>query len=438
LAASSNAPRLRIAVIGAGWAGLAAAVAAIKAGHEVTVYEAARQLGGRARGLPVQLPDGSEAVLDNGQHILIGAYTQTLSLMREVGVDPQQVLLRMPLSLRFIDGRGIAFPDLPSPWDAALGILRAKGWRSSDKFSLLRTAVRWRSSGFECRDDATVVEICAGLTPRVMAELIEPLCVSALNTPAARSSGRVFLRVMRDGVFGTGDGRWSASNLLLPRCDLGRLFPEAASRWLTAHGAQVHTARRVQAILPVAGGWLVDGAPFDRAVLACPARDAARLVESSGTAAKPWLDRAYGLQHEAITTVYAQGRHRLPSPLLALRPGPGAPAQFVFDRGWLGGPEGLLAFVVSVSEGDRDGLQREVLMQADALGWRGLQPVQTVVEKRATFACLPGVRRPPVAIAPGLLACGDYVEGPYPSTLEGAVRSAIEAVERLNVPSLRA
>jgi hypothetical protein len=87
-----------------------------------------------------------------------------------------------------------------------------------------------------------------------------------------------------------------------------------------------------------------------------------------------------------------------------------------------------LAFVASASRWDAATVQRQVLQQAqDQLGLR-LQAVQTVVEKRATFACTPGLQRPSIQIAPGLLACGDYVEGPYPATLEGAVRSAITAV----------
>jgi hydroxysqualene dehydroxylase len=110
--------------------------------------------------------------------------------------------------------------------------------------------------------------------------------------------------------------------------------------------------------------------------------------------------------------------------MLALHTGPGEPAQIVFDRGQLGGPEGLLAFVVSASAREKDVLEAQVLAQAAALGWH-VRPLQTVVEKRATFACVPGIRRPPAAIAPGLWACGDYVEGPYPATLEGAVRSGV-------------
>ena len=119
--------------------------------------------------------------------------------------------------------------------------------------------------------------------------------------------------------------------------------------------------------------------------------------------------------------------------MVALRSGSGDPAQFVFDRGQLGGPGGLLAFVVSASTDERDTLQRQVLQQAaDQLGMNDLQPVMTVVERRATFACTPGLTRPGMLVAPGLLACGDYVEGLYPSTIEGAVRSGLNAARSID------
>jgi hypothetical protein len=141
-----------------------------------------------------------------------------------------------------------------------------------------------------------------------------------------------------------------------------------------------------------------------------------------------WIAQAEALRHLPITTVYAlvpdTAGSVLPCPMLALRPQAGQPAQFVFDRGQLGGPAGLLAFVVSASESDRSRVEQQVLAQARSqLGLERLQPLQTVVEKRATFACTPGLRRPGLALAPGLWACGDYTEGPYPATLEGAVRS---------------
>jgi squalene-associated FAD-dependent desaturase len=421
---------MKLAVVGAGWGGLAAAVAAAGAGHQVTVYEAARVLGGRARSLDVDLPGGGNTTLDNGQHIMIGAYVQTLTLMREVGVDPQQALLRLPLTLRFPDGDGLALPSWPAPWDAAAGILGARGWSWRDKFALLRAATGWQLARFSCAPHIPVAELCRGLTPRVNEELIDPLCVAALNTPAQRASGQVFLRVIRDALFGKGHGGWGGSNLLIPREALGRLFPEAAAAWLAQRGGRVLMGHRVHAMARAEAGWHVDGDPFDAVLLACPPWEAARLVESSGAPADDWLVRVHALGYEPIATVYTSGGPALPLPMLALRSSAEHPAQYVFDRAQLGGPDGLLAFVVSASQGDRETLQQQVLQQAAALGWN-VQPVQTVVEKRATFACVPGLRRPPVSIAPGLWACGDYVEGPYPATIEGAVRSGLEVAQRL-------
>ena len=423
---------MKVAVIGAGWAGLAAAVVATRDGHHITLFESSRVLGGRARSLPVHRPDGTQLVLDNGQHIMIGAYTATLRLMQDLGVDPASALLRLPLTLRFPDGEGLALPEWPAPLDAAWGICRARGWTVRDKASMLSTALRWQSARFQCQPEVTVKTLCSGLTGRVLEQLIEPLCVSALNTPAARAGGQVFLRVMRDALFGKGHGRWGGSNLLLPRVDLGRLLPHAAGQWLANRGARLELGQRVQDIAPQGDSWWVDGTAFDAVLLACPPWEADRLVRSAGIDACEWLQRTAALTHEAIATVYASGGPRLSLPMLALHSTDTAPAQFVFDRSQLGGPPGLLAFVVSASPLERDVLQQQVLAQADVLGWSGLTPVQTVVERRATFACIPGLLRPELSVAPGLLACGDYVQGPYPATIEGAVRSAFAACHRLS------
>ncbi|MDM0012190.1 hydroxysqualene dehydroxylase HpnE [Variovorax sp. J22P168] len=426
---------MKVAVVGGGWAGMACAVEATRAGHAVTVLESARLWGGRARALPATLPDGSSTLLDNGQHILIGAYAETLRLMAEVGVDPGAALQRIPLALRFPDGGGLSLPALPEwldrasrrlvPLDVLAGVLGARGWSWQDKLSLLRTSGRWQAERFACAADQTVAGLCAGLTPRVHAELTEPLCLSALNTPPARASGQVFLRVLEDALFKVPGG----SQLLLPRVDLGALFPDTAAQWLLRQGARCETGRRVQTMTRDGAGWQVDGQHFDRVVLACPPGEAARLAVGLAPA---WAATADALQHEAIATIYLHGNARLARPLLALRSTANAPAQFVFDRGQLGGPHGLLAFVVSASQGERETLQQQVLAQAHAqLDLGGLRPVTTVVERRATFACTPGLRRPRQWVADGLWACGDHVEGPYPATLEGAVRSAVAVAASL-------
>lgn len=427
---------MKVAIVGGGWAGMAAAVAAVEAGHSVTVFEAARTLGGRARALTATLPDGSDITLDNGQHILIGAYTDTLRLMRHVGVDPESALLRRPLALPFVDGTGLQTPSWaaqwPAPLDAIAAIATARGWSWGDRFSLIRASLVWQWRGFVCAPGLSVAQLCEGLAPRVLHELIEPLCVSALNTPATQASATVFLRVLKDALFGIRGG----SHLLLPRTDLGALFPNAAAQWLEQRGAQVHCGKRVEQLRWSAPHWMLDGEPFDRVIWATSASESARAIvecaqeapDSIANTLRSWATQAAQLRFEAIATVYAWApQARLPHPMLALRSTPEAPAQFVFDRAQLGSPAGLLAFVVSASEGSRDALQAAVLAQASqqlsALNLGTLKVLQTVVEKRATFACLPNLVRPPQAVVPGLFTAGDYVQGPYPATLEGAIRS---------------
>lgn len=442
---------MQVAIIGGGWAGMAAAVQLSLGGHQPTVFEAGRQLGGRARNL--ELPGGTFA--DNGQHILIGAYAECLRLMRAVGVAPEQALLRRPLAMRHADGSGLSFPELPAPLDALVGIVSARGWSLRERAALLGRALRWRLQGFRCADAATVADICSGLPNRLLDEFIEPLCVSALNLPAAQASGSIFLRVLHDALFaGTG-----GSHFLLPRCGLGDLFPNPAAQWLQDRGHAVHTASRIQELIPQGQQWLLrssnpataaelEQSRFDAVLLACPPQGAARLAllaaedqrlpARDGVHYQHWAQSAQALEHTAIATVYTRSSHRLAVglPWLALQPDAQAPAQFVFDRSHLqpadGAQQGLMAFVVSDCRTDRETLERQVLEQArQQLGWQDIQAVLTVVEKRATFACRPDVKRPGMKLGHGLWACGDYVSGPYPATLEGAVRCGMTAADEL-------
>jgi hydroxysqualene dehydroxylase len=431
----------RVAIVGGGWAGLAVAVRAIQLGHRVSVFEASRQWGGRARTLDRpsnRFPSG----LDNGQHILIGAYTATLDLMQQVGVDVAKVLHPMPLSLRFADGSGLAIPAWASRWPAPLDVLAAmacaQGWGTRDKWALLRTTAQWRLNGFTCPSHWTVGDLCQHLPERVLQDMIEPLCVAALNTPMGQASATVFLRVLQDTLLGPGWGPFKASTLLLPRTDLGTLLPQPAVAWLQKHGARCHLGSRVQALQKQGTCWrLVSQAPedqFDHVVLACPPAEAARLaLAAAPEKAAAWGTQALALPHEPIATVYLQAPAdwRCPSgePMLAMRDGP---AQFAFHRTTLGGPPGLLALVASACTSDKAALVQAVLLQAATqLRLPTATVLQTVVEKRATFASTPHLQRPGMVVAPGLWAAGEYVAGPYPGTLESAVRSGMQVAEAI-------
>ena len=423
------ASRRTVAVIGAGWAGLAAAVEATRCGHQVTLFEMAPHAGGRSRGVDV-----AGMALDNGQHILIGAYTQTLALMRTVGVDIDKTLLRTPLRITYPEGSGLQLEAGVPVFAFARAVLRLQAWHWRDRLALLATAGGWALRGFRCDARLTVAQLTRQLPASVRHELIDPLCVAALNTPSADASAAVFLRVLKDALF-CGSG---SADLLLPRVGLSELLPLPATRWLEAAGARSVMSRRVNRLAAQGDHWSVDEQVFDRVVLATSAVEAARLTQAFAPA---WANTAAALRYEPIVTVYLRSEGaRLPEPMLALRADADAPAQFVFDRGQLGGAPGLLAFVISgaqpwVDAGQTATLHATLKQARSVLGSMlqgALEPVQVLSEKRATFRCIPGLQRSSMSIATGLHAAGDHVVGPYPATLEGAVRSGIEAVRALN------
>lgn len=414
--------RQRCAVVGAGWAGVAAAVRAVQAGFEVEVFEMSAAAGGRARSV---IQHGQTR--DNGQHILVGAYVRTLDLMRTVGVDPELALARLPLALIDGQGQGLKLPPGPAVSSFVRAVVDHRRWSWRERLSLLRHALMWRLSGFRCRADLTVAQWSATLPATVQRELIEPLCVAALNTPAQDASAAVMLRVLKDALF---SGKGSA-DLLLPRQGLSDLLPAPALDWLRARGANVHLGHRVGRLVPRDRGWMLDERAFDHVILACSAREAARLAENVNAA---WAAVARAFAYEPIITVWLKAPEvHAPGPMLLLQ---GEPAQFGFDLGQLDPSRcGEMSLVISgarhwVDAGQdhlRAAVERQLVQQWRTVLPRGWQITALATEKRATFRCTPGLERPATLIAAGLWAAGDYVEGPYPATLEGAVRSGENA-----------
>jgi squalene-associated FAD-dependent desaturase len=433
-----------IAVVGGGWAGCAAGVELASKGARVTLFEAARTLGGRARAVQAK-----EALLDNGQHIMLGAYAETLALLRRVGIREADALLRLPLQMRYPAQSGLmdfVAPPLPAPLHMLVALLRAKGLEREDKLALARfsTSARWMDWGLNTDCSVAVLLERFGQTPRLTRLMWRPLCLAALNTPIERASANVFLAVLRDSL----GAKRKASDMLLPRVLLDALFPDAARHYVEERGGKVVCGARVDAIVRSGEGWRVstgsDVADVDAVVLATPAWQSAALLRPL-----PALDalaaQLDAFEYEAISTVYLQYAPdlRLPLPFCALLDDPahGAWGQFVFDRGQLGagddrGQDGLLAVVVSAAGEaaslDQDALAAAVASQlAAAFRQPGLaQPrwTRVLTEKRATFACTPGLERPVNATSlPRLFLAGDYTAGDYPATLENAVRSGTAA-----------
>jgi hydroxysqualene dehydroxylase len=431
----------RTAVIGAGWAGLATAVTLAERGVPVAVFEASRHLGGRARRVTL---DGVD--LDNGQHILIGAYRHTLAMMRRVGADPDRLLLRLPLELRYADGFHLRAPRLPCPLNLLLALLGAKGLSFAQAFAAMRFMATLRANGFRIGPDRPVAQWLDehAQTGALRSHVWEPLCVSALNTPVKRASAQVFANVLRDGL----TGKRENSDILLARTDLGRLFSEPAAGYVTAHGGAIELGAPVRTLARDGGGFRLDDRPqrFAAVIVACAPQHAAPLLSGFEelAATRAAIEQ---LDYQPIVTCYLQYPESvsLPAPMLGLN---GGMAQWVFDRGRLGGRRGenagLLAAVISAS-GPHEVLAQDALaarIEIELKATLGALPAsrwtRVITEKRATFSCTPGLARPQAATAvPGLTLAGDYVASDYPGTLESAVRSGISAAIR-TVESLTA
>lgn len=434
---------MKLAVVGAGWAGLAAAVDLKTYGHEVSVFEAAHTPGGRARRV-ARLTWGTP--LDNGQHILLGAYSETLALMRQLDRDVDRMLWRLPLQWGAFDGAvKLRAPRWPAPFHALWALLTARGLTLTDRWAAARLMMRVRQMapgavpvGMTVAAWLESLDQPASLT----AALWSPLCLAALNTPISVASAQMYARVLRDSLATTRE----ASDLLLPRTDLSAVWPDAAARLVRMrYGSTVRTLHWGDDTV------VLNGEEFDAAVLAIPPAAVARLLDpyARTPSAAGLLKQLQGFDYMPIATLVLRlaQPYRLPMPMMMLREDSarGHDGQWVFDRTRMLDQSngGELAIVVSaaqaLSDRDRDQTVAQLIEQLREQAPRSaplpdVTASELFIEKRATFAAVPGLARPANRTPwPRLALAGDWTDTGYPGVLEGAVRSGRQAARLFKV-----
>jgi squalene-associated FAD-dependent desaturase len=429
------------AIVGAGWAGCAAAAALTAAGANVTLFEAATELGGRGRRVALEL-DGVTHALDNGQHLMIGAYSAIVQVLGTVGVDIDRVVERRPFELSYPDGFRIMASRLPAPWHLVAALLGARGLAWRDRWAMARLLRALAADRWQVGPDRDAAGWLAGhgQGAAAIARIWRPLCIAALNTPLSEASAQVFANVLRDSL-----GADSAASMLwLPRVDLSALLPEAVERFVSARGGHVRRGTRVEAIVPGEEGFGLEPGlgRFDAVVYAAPPAQLGRIASALAPALSDALDAIRDFDYQPIGTVYLKYDVDVPLPrgftALLDDAAQRAYGQWVFDRGALDpANRGVVAVVVSAS-GAHDDEPLPALCDAvagqltRALGFPRPRAARAIVEKRATLAARPGLHRPPNATrVPGFALAGDWTHSDYPSTLESAVRSGLAAARFL-------
>ncbi len=416
-------------IIGGGWSGFAAAITLVQHGHTVHLIESAKQPGGRARNIKWR-----NTTIDNGQHLMIGAYSRMLAMMKYIGIDIGSAFQRLPLNITIYDTR---LPPLKLstkgylPWPASLA------WNlvCSAGLSGLLSVARLQSDipTLLAQNDITVSNWLHKVKQpdHLIRQLWEPLCLATLNTPIAEASAHILATVLQDSL---GKDNMS-SDLLIPRPALGNLFPCAAVSYIEQYGNRIDLQTRAKNIViknnKVHLVKLNDGRELsvDNIIVAVSSSQLVRLL-------LPHINIAVPAEHP-IYTIYLQYPNNicLPAPIIGMT---GTISQWVFDAN--AKSPGLIAVVIS-GHGSHERMPKARLIQqvCDELHQtlplpKTAQDSLLVCEKRATFACTIDIEKTrPVCKTDidGLWLAGDFVANGYPATLEGAIRNGENCAKQL-------
>ena len=432
------APAVDVVVIGAGFAGLSAAARLARGGARVVVLEAKSRLGGRATAFADR---ATGELVDNGQHVLLGCYTETFAFLREIGAA-DRVSVQPQLAVTMIDREGrrsrLTCPALPAPLHLLAGVLEWDALAWSDRLSVVGLG---RAIRHQLASPGETVEnwlIRNGQTARIREMLWDPLALAALNQSPDRAAAPLFARVL--GEMFSSDPR--AAAIALPVRPLHEMYAEPAREYLERHGGEVRTGATARivvdgdAVIAVESGaerWRVGCV-----VSAVPWFALADLFDRMPPALADLASHARAMTACPIVTVNLWfDRPVIDEPFVGL---PGRAMQWVFDKRAAFGERA--SHLSLVSSGAEDALRKtndELIATAhgelmDAMpSIRAARLVRGTVirEPRATFSLAPGQPARPTTQTPirGLWLAGDWIDTGLPATIESAVRSGHRAAD---------
>ena len=449
---------MKIAVIGGGFAGFAAAVALQERRHEVVLLERRGVLGGRATSFHDAVT-GED--VDNGTHLMLGAYRATLDLLRRAGAS-DLVAFQDNLKLEWVDEQGVAALDCPplgAPLHLLVGLL---GLRVplAVKLQAVRMGLAVRLG--RRPDGLTLAEYLrrCGQGASARRLLWDPLALAILNAPVERAAAVLFHRVYQEAFLR--DHR--ASCLVFPRRGWGVLI-ERIARYFEGRGGVVRRGARAETILVEDGR--ATGVRYAR-------RAETREEVAAGRTPEPRVERADAVvsavpAHVLRGLLSEEWRARIPfaalerfgaspivsvelwldrlvvdRPMLGLRE---SQVEWVFDKGRLYGREGApqhLAFVVSAANRSATKTNAEFVAAAEgalrryfpAMAGATVRRALVLRDPLATFASSPeleALRPGPDTPIVGLFLAGDWTDTGLPATIEGAVRSGERVAQRAGV-----
>lgn len=412
-------------VVGAGLAGLSAAVSLAQGGASVVVHEAAKQAGGRCRSY---YDPALGLTIDNGNHLLLSGNRSALDFMRTIGAPADALTGPDEAAFDFADLKtGERWTLRPNagrvPWWVLAASRRVPGSRARDYLAPL--GILRAAAGKGAGAGGTIGEsmACEGA---LYDRLWHPVLLAALNTDPKESDVGLAAKILRETLGAGGQ----ACRPLVAVGGLSAAFVDPAVAYLTARGVALRFGRRLRGIdlgdgrvdrLAFADG-PVELGPDDAVVLALPPWVAADLLPGVPT---PQTFRSIVNAHYALV------------------PPPGAPLLLGVVNGlteWLFAYPDRLSVTISgadrLLEVPREDLGRRIWAEVSTL--TGLAPElpswQIVKEKRATFAATPAeaARRPGAVTAhSNLVLAGDWTATGLPSTIEGAIRSGTTAARAL-------